>query len=702
MNPPRGPQGLPPFVDSDLPVRHTGRAGRAAVKRESWFAGLGAGADSTRPQEDEEQPPPDPANRPRRRMTWSGRPAVDKSVPLPDTVPADLFQAPQAPSGEPEPPAAATRPPRAAPQTEPPLDSQSDEASLRAGSGVDAPPPKAFQRIFRGFVVARALLGVLLLAMQGVITVYASVGPSLSGLAVCAAYSLSSLWLVAQVEMHWPPRLGPALGPGGQLRRRWVLVTVGVDLLCFSLLLAATAQGPLNISALLLLPVLTAGALMPRRAGLAVAAGVVLVMLGGAWWRVLAGAEMAAQLTQAGMSGAVVFAMALLTTEMAERLARQEVTARSTLELARQQALLNRLMIEEMQDGVMVVDRAGHVRAANPAAMALIGAPQGRRFSAFDLQEHEAWLPLWTALERGYASGVWPEGGEEISLQLNQGQHTEERGLRLRMRFTRRRDARSGEALCVLFLEDLRILRARARQEKLAAMGRVSAGIAHEIRNPLAAISQANALLAEDLTVPAQRQLARMVSDNVERLQRIVDDVMEVAPGAPRDAPAIDLPLQVQTLCAEWGRTAGLPQAGQSPLLVDIGEGGMAVKFDPDHLRRVLVNLLENALRHGSGRPDALWVRVQARGTDEVVLSVASDGAPIAADVEPYLFEPFFSTRSRGSGLGLYICRELCERYGATIEYRPRGPGVRHRNVFVLTLPRRVAVQMSARQQKPS
>jgi two-component system sensor histidine kinase PilS (NtrC family) len=140
-----------------------------------------------------------------------------------------------------------------------------------------------------------------------------------------------------------------------------------------------------------------------------------------------------------------------------------------------------------------------------------------------------------------------------------------------------------------------------------------------------------------------------------------------------------------------------LPQAGQSPLLVDIGEGAMSVKFDPDHLRRVLVNLLENALRHGSGRPDALWVRVQARGTDEVMLSVASDGAPIAADVEPYLFEPFFSTRSRGSGLGLYICRELCERYGATIEYRPRGPGTRHRNVFVLTLPRRVPVQMSTR-----
>jgi two-component system sensor histidine kinase PilS (NtrC family) len=395
----------------------------------------------------------------------------------------------------------------------------------------------------------------------------------------------------------------------------------------------------------------------------------------------------------------------LLTAEMADRLTRQEAAARSTLEMARQQALLNRLMIEEMQDGVMVVDNEGHVRAANPAAMALIGAPPGRRFMAFDLRQHEAWEPLWLALERAWATGFWPDGGEEIRLRLSQGAKVEERGLRLRMRFTRRQDAaepvdvdKPGESLlCVLFVEDVRTLQSRARQEKLAAMGRVSAGIAHEIRNPLAAIAQANALLAEDLMQPAQRQLTRMVADNVVRLQRIVDDVMEVAPGAPREAPVIDLSAQVQMLCNDWGRTANLPQIGPSPLMVEAGDGVLPVRFDPDHLRRVLVNLLDNAHRHGSGRTDALWVRVHARGDAQVVVSVASDGAPIAPDVEPYLFEPFFSTRSRGSGLGLYICRELCERYGATIEYHPRGAGARHRNVFVMTLPRMVPVMPAMR-----
>jgi two-component system sensor histidine kinase PilS (NtrC family) len=329
------------------------------------------------------------------------------------------------------------------------------------------------------------------------------------------------------------------------------------------------------------------------------------------------------------------------------------------------------------------------VQAANPAALQLIGAPAMRRFVAFDLTDLPLWQPLREALARAYADGYWPEGGQELSLRLPQAgeRESEERPLRLRMRFTRRHDARSGEALCVLFLEDVRTVRARARQEKLAAMGRVSAGIAHEIRNPLAAIAQANALLAEDLADPAQQRLTRMVADNVERLQRIVDDVAEVSPGAPREAPAIDLRLMVGQWCGEWARTAGLPVEEGSPLFVDPGEVALPVCFDPEHLRRVLVNLLDNALRHGSGQPQAVWVRLSARLPGRVELQIASDGEVIAPDVEPHLFEPFFSTRSRGTGLGLYICRELCERYGASIEFRPRGPGARHRNVFVVTIP---------------
>jgi two-component system sensor histidine kinase PilS (NtrC family) len=114
------------------------------------------------------------------------------------------------------------------------------------------------------------------------------------------------------------------------------------------------------------------------------------------------------------------------------------------------------------------------------------------------------------------------------------------------------------------------------------------------------------------------------------------------------------------------------------------------VRFDAEHLRRVLVNLLDNALRHASNQPGAIFLRLAARDEATVVFSVLSDSPLIAPDVERYLFEPFFSTRSRGSGLGLYICRELCERYDASIEYRPRPTAERLRNEFIVTMMRDV------------
>jgi len=265
------------------------------------------------------------------------------------------------------------------------------------------------------------------------------------------------------------------------------------------------------------------------------------------------------------------------------------------------------------------------------------------------------------------------------------------------VRFTRHKAAQANEDFCVLFLEDVRNMQARSRQEKLAAMGRVSAGIAHEIRNPLAAIAQANALLAEDATDAAQRQLTRMVADNVDRLKRIVDDVMEVAPGAVQDIVAIDATAMVAAICSDWARSVGVKLGEQSVLRVELPPQPLGVAFDAEHLRRVLVNLLDNAHRHASGAPGAVVLRLDSRDDARAFLSVASDGTPITAEVERYLFEPFFSTRSRGTGLGLYICRELCERYGASIDYRARAAGDPHPNEFYVVMRRMPLADTEAR-----
>ncbi len=376
---------------------------------------------------------------------------------------------------------------------------------------------------------------------------------------------------------------------------------------------------------------------------------------------------------------------------MSSRLAGEEEAARGSLELARQRVALNRLVIDEMSDGVMVIDRSARVRAANPAARRLLAAQGVGPAAPFQLQDDAAWSGLMTQVLSAFDAGEWPRHGHDVTLPF--GASTE-RTLRLRARFTRQRASalvsgkadEAAQALCVLFLEDLRAVQARSRQEKLAAMGRVSAGIAHEIRNPLAAIAQANALLQEEVAGPEQQMLTAMVADNVERLKRIVDDVMEVAPAAEGPTPTIDLGGEVGRIVADWARTNRVALGAGSRLHVELPSEMLPVLFDADHLRRVLVNLLDNARRYAGAAPAAIALVARATSAEQARLSLASDGEPIPPDIEPFLFEPFFSTRSRGTGLGLYICRELCERYGGSIDYWQHPADARHRNEFVVTL----------------
>jgi two-component system sensor histidine kinase PilS (NtrC family) len=539
-----------------------------------------------------------------------------------------------------------------------------------------------FERIYSAFLAARAAIGIALivtLALSGAF----GLRPTAAVTAVSIAYATLaiSMWLLPRFRGGVAPHTLARLGSP-----QW-LATIGADLVLFTALHIASPSSSFNYVALLVLPVLMAGVLTPRVLALATAAVATLALLLTAWLTVVGGGgEATLLMTQAGLAGSGFFVITVLAGELAGRLAREELSARGSLEIARQQAQLNRLVIEEMEDGVLVVDRAGKVRAANPAARRLL-APEGMsRTAPFQLRGVPAWGALVRAVERAFAEAAWPEAGRDVAIEFGPDSH---RTLRVRVRFTRKREPPASEAFCVLFLEDVRNVQARSRQEKLAAMGRVSAGIAHEIRNPLAAIAQANALLAEDATDPAQRQLMRMVTENVERLKRIVDDVMEVAPGQVQDVGAIDATRQIEAICSEWAQAAGVQVSAGGLLQIELPAEPLGVVFDAEHLRRVLVNLLDNARRHASAKPGAVCVRlVPGDDPGRAVFSILSDGAPIAADVEPYLFEPFFSTRSRGAGLGLYICRELCERYGARIDYRLLPPEEQRRNDFFVDMRR--------------
>jgi two-component system sensor histidine kinase PilS (NtrC family) len=557
-------------------------------------------------------------------------------------------------------------------------------------------PDSALTRIYRTYSAARAAIGAAMVAGISATSLMGA-NPSVTLGLLCLAYAVQAitLWLLPRFGAMTPPQPQDS---AAQRRRQW-LSTIGVDLVAFAALHALVSNGSLNFAALLVLPVLMSGVLTSRLISLATASAVALMLLVVAWQAAGTDGASAVLVTQSGLAGIGFFAIALLAGELASRLAREEIAARGSMELARQQAQLNRLVIEEMADGVLVVDRELRVRATNPAARSLLSAKGPGPAAPFPLQGRAEWATLSDAVQRALAEAYWPEAGSDVVLNFGPG---DSRTLRMRVRFTRRRSLQQGqgatEEFCVLLLEDVRTAQARLRQEKLAAMGRVSAGIAHEIRNPLSAIAQANALLLEDALPEPQQRLLRMVADNVARLKRLVDEVMEVAPGTAPLLSVIDASAEVAAAAADWARIAGLDAGPGGRLRLDLPMTPLRVVFDPEHLRRVLVNLLDNAKRHGSDAPGAIGVRLAARDEGSALLLVDSDGSPISHEVERYLFEPFFSTRSRGSGLGLYICRELCERYGASIEYRLRPDG--QRNLFIVIM-RREAM-LSAESKAPT
>ncbi len=510
----------------------------------------------------------------------------------------------------------------------------------------------AFVRLWRGFMTARVMIALVLLVLLGSLHMLlpaplASATPW--AVLLCAAY----LAATAAVRLLGGPR-----PPGRTFDAQWAS-TIGVDLVVFASLQYMQAGG-INYVPLFALPLLLASVLSALLPALGTAAAITLLLLLDAW---LATADGAPRLLQAGLTGTGFFIVALLTNQLATRLAREEERSRENQHLARVQIEVNELVIETLADGVLVVDADGTVHAANPAARRLLGAWPDRA-APFVLASGPAWQPLADLSQETFMRRAAQTADLDIA-QPGEGA----RRVHVRTRLTTTHDVLA-ESLCVMFLEDLREMEARLRTEKLAAMGRMSAAVAHEIRNPLAAIVQANALLQEDITDPGQRQLTLMIHQNAQRLAQTVDDVLNISRVQHESKaalpPLLDLSGTVRQICDDWSRQSACGER----LALDLDAQPRRVAFEPDHLRRVLVNLLDNAARYASQQPGAIRVITDLSALGMPRLRVWSNGAPLDQSVQRHLFEPFFSSESRSSGLGLYICRELCERHGALIGYQ--------------------------------
>lgn len=516
--------------------------------------------------------------------------------------------------------------------------------------------PDEFERLWRGFMTARLTLGLVLLVLQSTLYVLAQSQKWL--VLLCGAYVVVTL---ATRTLGTPRRLGRTFGP------LW-LSTVGLDLAVFGLLQFVQGHSGINYTPLLALPVLLASVLGSLALAMGTAAGATLLLLSQATSMAAldSAGDAASSIAQAALTGAGCFAIAFLASQLSGRLATEEQRSRRSRIAVDVQRQVNALVIESLHEGILVIDLAGTVWAANPAACRMLGRDPLGLQTPFELANDPVWRDLGQLMTASFAT----DRAQRVDLVFNHA-GSGPRHVQVRTRMTATGEGGS-ERLCVMFLQDRREVEARMRTEKLASMGRMSTAVAHEIRNPLAAIVQANALLDEEVVEPRLRQLIGLVRQNALRLEHIVDDVLNVSrvPDQRQAAeqPSVALGEATVRIGSDWCRHT----QSEAALWIDPVRADLRVVFDEEHLRRVLINLLDNARRHASGaaRSIQMWSRVGPQGN--ALLGIWSDGAPMDDSVQRHLFEPFFSSESRSTGLGLYICRELCERYGASIGFARR------------------------------
>lgn len=451
------------------------------------------------------------------------------------------------------------------------------------------------------------------------------------------------------------------------LDTQWLHIC-GVDIAYIGLLVALQ-PGSINYAPLMVLPVLLASVLGSRTLALSTATLAALALIGialvtsEAAWDLAPGA-----LYPAAFAGIGLLAVAWLTSYLVRRASLEQQAARNSHRQAQLQRLASALVMETLDDGILVVDSNLVVLAANPAARTLLRLDDNT--GPFALDAYPAWQPLTALTRQALTASAAPAAPQRVNLHAHQAPLAQ---LLVRTACTAPADA-GADRICVLFLQDVRALQAQMRAEKLAAMGRMSAAVAHELRNPLAAISQANALLEEEPDGAAQKQLRHIVSKNTLRLQRIIADILDVTqvPTVATPPQQLALDATVRALCAEWCQQH---QAG-ARVALDLQAEHVQVQFSRDHMHRLLGNLLDNAARYASQMPAAIVVCTRASSHLAPLLRVWSDGAPLEPGVQRHLFEPFFSSESRSSGLGLFLCRELCDQHEATLTYeRRRRPG---------------------------
>lgn len=461
----------------------------------------------------------------------------------------------------------------------------------------------------------------------------------------------------------------------GLLKRRWpslqaqAFIHVAFDIAAVTALLITSGGASSGAGLLLIMPVAGVSLLLPPRIATTVAAVAALCVLGQQIMLWFYGVSDSSDLAQAGLLGGVILIAALAVAPLAGRLRESEALVRQRdLDLANL-AELSQYIVERLRESLVVVDEQDRIRLINESARQILGTDAQANALVGEVSPRLLYLlTMW----RQSAPVTDTVGGNLLAVD----------GLReVRPHFAPLGKGHPPPVL--IFLEDLTALDDRIHQTRLAALGRLSASIAHEIRNPVGAISHAAQLLGEDpaLSDP-NRRMADIIRANTERVSTIIGNVQQLARRETTRPERMPLGEWLTDFVQEFVDTGG-HEKGQ--LAAEMPDPELEVRVDPSHLRQILWNLCENAFRYSVKTPDD---RVELRigrlaGSNRPFLEVLDRGPGIDSTISDRIFEPFFTSRASGTGLGLFIARELAQCNRALLVYEPRtGGGSVFRIVF--------------------